>query len=43
MKEKKLLITGSTGLIGTAIAYKAAENDFQLHFIITKILKKVRK
>ena len=44
MKEKKkLLITGSTGLIGTAIAYKAAENDFTIALHYNKNIKKGQK
>ena len=42
-KKKKLLITGSTGLIGTAIAYKAAENDFTIALHYNKNIKKGQK
>ena len=42
-KRKKLLITGSTGLIGTAIAYKAAENGFSIALHYNKNIKKGQK
>ena len=42
-KKKKLLITGSTGLIGSAIAYKAAENNFSIALHYNKNIKKGQK
>lgn len=42
-KKKKLLITGSTGLIGTAIAYKAAENNFSIALHYNRNIKKGQK
>ncbi len=41
--KKKLLITGSTGLIGAAIAYKAAENNFSIALHYNKNIKKGQK